>query len=112
MYGLFDTHCHLNKENYDLTDYSNILGQAREAGVSHICNVGYNLETSSEAVSCAFEFENMYAAVGIHPNEVNNHHEEDLLKIEDLAQNEMVVAIGEIGLDYYRKYSEPEKQKQ
>lgn len=112
MYGIFDTHCHLNEENYEISDFDEILSEARLNKVSHICNVGYNLKTSLDAISCALEYENVYAAIGIHPNDINAHKEEDLKQISQLAQNKFVVAIGEIGLDYYRKNTNHQKQKE
>lgn len=74
-------------------------------------NPGVNLESSQEALGLACHYQTVYAAVGIHPNEHVQLGSESLYKLRTLAMDTAVVAIGEIGLDYYRKTTPPDEQK-
>ena len=95
-----DSHCHINDD--DLYPIRNeVISRAREAGVGYILVIGWDVESSKKAISIAHEFEGVYAAVGIHPENLEGIHEQSLLEIEELAKDEKVVAIGEIGLDYH-----------
>ena len=107
----FNTHSHLNSEqlypNRDLY-IKNALG----VGVENITIVGYDIETSKKAISIAHEYDFIYATVGIGPNDCLESNEEDLRIIEELAHDDKVVAIGEIGLDYYWDDVPPDQQKE
>ena len=95
-----DSHCHINDD--DLYPIRNeVISRAREAGVGYILVIGWDVESSKKAISIAHEFEGVYAAVGIHPENLEGINEQSLLEIEELAKDEKVVAIGEIGLDYH-----------
>lgn len=97
---LFDTHAHLNFEAFN-DDWRETAKRALDAGIQ-IVNVGSNLETSKKAVAIAEEFsEGVYAAVGLHPIHVLDE-EVNIAEYEKLAAHPKVVALGEIGLDYYR----------
>lgn len=97
---LFDTHAHLNFEAFE-NDWRETAKRALEAGIK-IINVGSNLKTSKKAVEIAEEFpEGVYAAVGLHPIHVLDE-EVDIKEYKKLAAHPKVVALGEIGLDYYR----------
>lgn len=97
---LFDTHAHLNLGAFD-DDWREAAKRALDAGI-WIINVGDNLETSKKAVAIAEEFpEGVYAAVGLHPSEVLEE-QFDIAEYEKLAVHHKVVALGEVGLDYYR----------
>ena len=85
--------------------------RAIENKVSAIITIGTSLETSIKAVSYANNYASIFAAVGIHPSDCAKASENDYLEIEKLAEEEKVVAIGEIGLDYYRMYTDMETQK-
>lgn len=78
-----------------------IIEQAQRARVLRICNVGYDLVSSQKAVNASIKHQGVWAAVGIHPNEVAKHQLSDLATIKKLAMLPQVVAIGEIGLDLY-----------
>lgn len=95
----FDTHVHLNSEKYENIDL--IVENAIKNGVSKMIVVGYDIETSQKALEIASNFDFIYAAVGIHPSEVKNAKISDLDAIEAMLNNTKVVAVGEIGLDYY-----------
>jgi TatD DNase family protein len=103
---IFDSHCHPQMAQYD-NDREDILKRAKEAGVFMIC-VGTDLETSKQGIELAQRTEGMWATVGVHPNDLN--FEFRISNFEQLLNNEKVIAIGEVGLDYYRT-PEPEKQK-
>jgi TatD DNase family protein len=102
---LVDTHCHLNFDSFDL-DRSAVVGRAEQVGVKRILNPGIDLETSRAAVTLAQTFPAVFAAVGIHPNEASGWSDITLDELRLLAAGPKVVAIGEIGLDYYWQRTE------
>lgn len=97
---MIDVHCHLNFKAFD-NDFDEMIKKAKEAGVSTIINVGTSLETSLKAVELAAKYKNLYAIVGIHPHHADKLDEGWQDKLKKIAQSQKVVAIGEIGLDYY-----------
>ncbi|MEA4924774.1 MAG: TatD family hydrolase [Syntrophomonadaceae bacterium] len=101
---IFDTHAHL-QDSQLRGDVENILLRAREAGVEKITCVGYDLPSSQEAVLLARKYKQIYAAVGVHPHDAETLTPEILDQLKSLAKDPKVVAIGEIGLDYYRDLS-------
>ncbi|AXK51817.1 TatD family hydrolase [Spiroplasma alleghenense] len=111
--GIFDSHTHLNDPRYQELNYTTeeIVKQAREVGVDLMCNVGFDLNSSKLAVKQAQSNHGVFAAVGIHPNDVHNFDiEEDIKELNDLAMSKKVVAIGEVGLDYF--YSRQNREEQ
>ena len=113
--NLFDSHSHYNDEKFDI-DRDEIIKETLGNGVSNFIVAGYNIESSRKAIEIATKHECLYAIVGISPNDVENiNNEEDMEKyvsqIEKMARNEKVVAIGEIGLDYYWNKENKEIQK-
>lgn len=109
---MLDSHCHLNDEHIYF-DRKEIIERAISVGVNIFLVVGWDLPSSKLAISIANEFPNVYASVGIHPENLDGISDEMLKEIEELSQNEKVVAIGEIGLDYhwYKEKSEHDNQK-
>lgn len=105
----FDTHVHINSEQL-YNDHFNYVQRAISHGVDYMVIVGYDLESSKLAVELANQYENLYAAVGIGPNNCNDITNEEFDEIEKLLKNKKVVAIGEIGLDYYYDYVDKEVQ--
>ena len=101
---LIDTHAHLQMKDYD-NDRDEVIDRAAEAGVHYIINVGLNLPSSRQAVKLAEEHENLYAAAGVHPHDAKLLDAKTLDALRDLAGHPKVVAIGEMGLDYYRDLS-------
>jgi TatD DNase family protein len=98
---LFDTHAHLNDEKFN-DDREEVIARARENGVSYVCNIGYNKETIVSSLELAHTYDFIYTAIGWHPQDAITMTDDDLAWIEKLATEERkVVAIGEIGLDYY-----------
>ncbi|MFC5406753.1 TatD family hydrolase [Cohnella soli] len=98
---LIDTHAHLDSPKFD-SDREEVISRAREAGVDTIVNIGFNRETIPTTMALAEKYPFIYAAVGWHPTDaIDMKLEEDLAWIERLCSHPKVVAIGEIGLDYY-----------
>lgn len=108
---IFDTHAHLQDEQLR-GDIENILLRASEAGVEKITCVGYDLPSSQEAVLLARKYKQIYATVGVHPHDAETLTPEMLDQLKNLARDPKVVAIGEIGLDYYRDLSPRDLQMQ
>lgn len=107
---LIDSHAHLNFSDFG-QDLNEVITQSQEAGVSKIINIGTSLTDSQETIDLAAKYPFMYASVGIHPND--NPEETldsiDWEKLEHLAKQPKVVAIGECGLDFSRS-KDPERQ--
>jgi len=101
---VIDTHAHLTSNDFR-GDLAAVLRRARDAGVRAIITVGYDLASSLASVRLSEVEEDVYAAVGIHPHDARLLDEEALRTLEDLAAHPKVVAIGEIGLDFYRNLS-------
>lgn len=107
---MIDTHTHLDRKDFD-QDRRQVIQFALSNGVEKIINVGYDLKSSQRSIQLAEEFEQIYAAVGFHPHDAKDLNAESLKRIEKLADHPKVVAIGEIGLDFYRNLS-PQKDQQ
>ncbi|MEI8131378.1 MAG: TatD family hydrolase [Leptolinea sp.] len=99
---IVDTHCHLNFNSFR-EDLPKVLQNARAAGISRMVVPAIDIETSREVVSLNKIFPEIFAAVGIHPNEAANFSSNDINILRVLAEEKMVVAIGEIGLDNHHK---------
>lgn len=108
---LFDTHSHYNDEKFD-EDREEIIKATFDSGVAKFMCIGYNLESSKKAIEIAQNHENIYATCGISPNDIEDSNLDELKEIEELAKNPKVLAIGEIGLDYYWEKDESKREKQ
>ena len=106
---LVDTHAHLDFNDFK-SDRKIVIDRAREAGVSAIINPGCDLESSKMAINLAQTYDCIYASGGIHPNSSFQSKPVDIERIKELAKNPKVVAIGEIGLDFYRNRAPRELQ--
>ena len=107
---LVDTHAHLDFSKFN-ADRPEVIARARAAGVATIVNVGTDLFSSRRAVGLAEEYEAVYAAVGVHPHGAKKLDGATLGELRELAQKPKVVAVGEIGLDYFRNLSPPDAQR-
>lgn len=107
---LIDTHAHLQDEQLK-AETDNILARAEEAGVKKIACVGYDLASSMEALQMAKKYTQIYAVVGIHPDDTRSVNPESLEQIYAMGRDARVVGIGEIGLDYYHDIASREEQK-
>lgn len=116
---LFDSHAHYNDEKFD-NDREKIIKETLENGVSHFIIAGYNIESSQKAIEIAKHYEAAYTIIGISPNDIEDIHNEEELndKISELEQMLLhqqlskIVAIGEIGLDFYWNKENKELQKE
>ena len=111
--NIFDTHCHLADKEYHKKNQNTqeIIQQAEKIGVKYILNVGYDKESNEKVIEQLKQFPNLYGALGLHPNSNEDLEEENLQWIEKQLINKKIVAIGEIGLDYYRTFTDIAKQK-
>lgn len=107
---LIDSHAHLDDERFD-EDRDKIIKDLTKDGISLVINPGADIASSVKAISLSEKYDNIYAAVGVHPHEVEDMDNDTLLVLKSLAQKEKVVAIGEIGLDYYYDNSPRDLQK-
>jgi TatD DNase family protein len=97
---LIDTHCHLDWNSFD-ADREAVIDRAAQAGVTRMITIGVDGPSSRRAIEIADQYAAVYAAVGVHPNDCAEFDAATLADIRALAQHPKVVAIGEIGLDYY-----------
>ncbi len=107
---LVDSHCHLQDPKFG-PDRDDALRRARQAGVSALVVAGYDMESSRRAIDIADSNENVYAAIGVHPHDARTLTATDVEALSRLADSARVVAIGEIGLDYYRNLSPRDDQR-
>jgi TatD DNase family protein len=108
---LTDTHCHLYLPQFN-DDRERVIEQAIDSGITRILVPGIDIRSSERALNlCALYPDVLYAAIGIHPNSKNDFNEKSIIQLETLAKSDHVVAIGEIGLDYYRLGNSVEQQK-
>jgi TatD DNase family protein len=98
---LIDTHAHLQNERYKEEEIPTIIAEAKASGVAYIIVNGYDVASSLAAVKLAEKYPEIYAAVGIHPSDSKEVTDLDLVEIEKMLSHDKVVALGEIGLDYY-----------
>ena len=105
---LTDTHCHILSEDYE--DIKKVVDDANNNGVNRFINNATDIDSCKEVLELSKNNSNMYAALGIHPEFANTYQEKDLRFIIDNLNNKKVIAIGEIGLDYY--YTKDNKDKQ
>ena len=104
-----DTHCHLGWRTFD-ADRDDVIRRAIEAGVTRMLTIGVDVPSSRRAIELAEQYESVYAAVGVHPNDAAEFNNDTAHEIRALAPHPKVVAIGEIGLDTYWKKAAPEAQ--
>jgi TatD DNase family protein len=106
---LFDTHAHLHFPDFD-DDREAVLARAREAGVRRMVTIGTDAETSRAAITLAERESDVWATAGVHPHDAAESDEAALTEVERLAAEPRVVAIGEIGLDFFRNLSPRDTQ--
>ena len=105
---LTDTHAHVYSEYYDDIDF--VLNESLLNGINRVICSGVDLRTNQELLKLINEYDNMFATLGIHPESADTYTEEDLKYVEEHINDPKVVAIGEIGLDYYWRKDNKEEQ--
>ncbi|AIE58566.1 TatD family hydrolase [Bacillus methanolicus] len=108
---LFDTHAHLNADQFK-DDLEEVINRAKKEGVNNIAVVGFDRPTIKKAIELAEKYDFIFACVGWHPVDAIDMTEKDLHWLEELASHPKVVALGEMGLDYYWDKSPKEIQKE
>lgn len=103
-----DTHCHLYKDYYD--DLDDIINKIKESKINRVINNGCDDKSNHEVLESIGKYSNMYGALGIHPESADFYTDEDLEFVKNHINDEKVVAIGEIGLDYYWTKENKEEQ--
>ncbi len=106
---LIDSHCHLQDRKFS-GDVADVIGRAAEAGVTAMVTIGYDMASSRRAIEIADAHENVYATIGVHPHDAKTLTASDGDELARLAESPKVVAIGEIGLDFFRNLSPREDQ--
>lgn len=108
---LIDSHAHLDDEKFD-KDRDEVIKSFKENNLELVINVGADLESSKKAVQLSKEYDSIYAAVGVHPHDASEIDSNTLDVLRELSKEEKVIAIGEIGLDYYYDNSPRDLQKE
>ena len=99
---IFESHAHYDDRQFDV-DREILLENLPFQNVGVIVNVGSDIRSSKESITLAHQYDYIYAAIGVHPDEVDTMKEADMEELSHMAKEDKVVAIGEIGLDYFRK---------
>ena len=107
----FDSHCHFNDEKFD-SDREEIIKKIYSDGITKMTCIGYNIESSKFAVDISRNYDFMYTTAGISPNDIDGLDIKSIEMIRQIAQNGKIVAIGEIGLDYYWNKENKDIQKE
>ncbi|MBC8467613.1 MAG: TatD family hydrolase [Candidatus Marinimicrobia bacterium] len=107
---LTDTHCHLFYEDLK-NNLSDVLKRAEELGVNRFICVATNMEDARECLLLGETHDNIFASVGVHPHDAKDAPEDFVDQIYDIMTFDSMVAVGEMGLDYFRNISDPEIQK-
>ena len=110
MVEFFDSHAHYNDEQYDI-DRDDLIEKMYNEGITKIIVAGNNIATTKTALELAEKYDYIYATAGIHPYDIQNI-DRDIEEIEKLSKHPKIVAIGEIGLDYYHTKENKEEQKE
>ena len=106
---LIDSHAHLDMKDFD-KDRKQVIERATQGGVGQIITIGIDLASSLKALELADQYDFIFSTVGYHPHNADEVNLEELKELEGWVSEPNIVAWGEIGLDYYRRYSTPEKQ--
>lgn len=104
---IFDSHAHYDDDAFN-EDRETLIDSLKEYGVGHVLNVAASLESTKTTIALADRYEQFYAAVGVHPNETAPLNEDNFAWLQARCRDRKVVAVGEIGLDYY--WDEPERE--
>ncbi|HUT96735.1 MAG TPA: TatD family hydrolase [Dehalococcoidales bacterium] len=106
---LIDSHAHIDLPNFD-KDREQVFARARQGGIRAVINIGLDAESSRASLEMAKQYDDVFSTVGFHPHEASKMDDDDIKTLAELAQDERVVAVGEIGLDFYRNLSPRQSQ--
>lgn len=106
----FDSHAHYDDTKFK-KDRDKLLQKLNKNGIDYIVNVAADIKSSEKSIELAEKYDFVYASVGVHPHDVKDLDEEDVCKLYGMSQRDKVVAIGEIGLDFYYDHSPKDIQK-
>ncbi len=107
---LIDSHCHINDKQFE-NDLADVIARAKDAGVIQMICVGTDIKSSERAIEIADKFLNVFATCGIHPHDSDKRDKKYIQILEEFSTHEKVVAIGEMGLDYFYDFSDKNIQK-
>lgn len=107
---MVDTHTHLHFHQFD-GDRNVVISNFEENNIEFVVNVGVNLEDSKKSLELSKTDDRIFCSVGVHPHDAKEVPEDFIERLEKLAKDEKVVAVGETGLDFFRNISPPEIQK-
>ena len=108
---IIDTHAHIDMDAFD-DDRSEVIQNAKNNGVDYILNVGCDIESSLRSIELAERYDFIYATAGIHPHDVKKIDDQTYSQLKQLLSHPKMIALGEIGLDFYKNYSPPDQQKE
>jgi len=106
---LIDSHAHLEMDHFR-DDIEMVISRARERGIEKIISIGIDVESSIRSLELSKRFEGVYTTIGFHPHEADRFEESILDRLKELSGDPKIVAVGEIGLDFYKRYSEISNQ--
>ncbi len=106
---MIDTHSHIDFKEFD-KDREEVIARFFDGGGEKLINVGCDMNSCARTLELAGKYENIYASIGIHPHDADTVNEYLLKNLESMAEHYKVIAVGEIGLDFYRNISSHEKQ--
>ena len=104
---MIDTHCHVYEE--EMSNYKDIIDECEKQNISMIVNA-VDIESSKDVINLSKTYKNVYSAIGLNYDTIDRVEENDLIELEELIKSEKIVAIGEIGLDYYWTKDNKDKQ--
>lgn len=107
---IVDSHCHIDDEKFD-QDREIVISNFEEDGIDFIVDPASDISSSEKIIEIVKKYDRVYGAVGIHPHEVEDVTDDDLKKVYEMSFSDKIVAIGEIGLDYYYDNSPRENKK-
>jgi TatD DNase family protein len=106
---LIDSHAHLDMEDFE-NDFQEVLNRALQGGITHIITIGIDLSSSLKSLELANRYDFIFSSIGYHPHNSDNIDSQTVKELSRLVSEPKIVAWGEIGLDFYRRYSPPERQ--
>ena len=108
---IIDTHAHIDMDAFD-DDRSEVIQRAKDNGVDYVLNVGCDIESSFRSMELAERHDFIYGTAGVHPHDVKKIDDQTYDQLKQLLAHPKMIALGEIGLDFYKNYSPQDQQKE